>query len=85
MGRLMITHAFFGVPCGGCRVTGLPQYYHGLMDTWYFKDCIYLESQKHKVVWSLWEKAVMIVFWYNIVFTCNEKNGQIKRTLQSYP
>jgi hypothetical protein len=44
--------------------------------------CDYLESQKHTMFWSLWEKAVMISFF---LVEMTKMNGQFKRTLQSCP
>jgi len=46
------------------------------------KPCVYmyLESQKHKMFWSLWEKAVMNIFFGKILFlpVMTKKNCQIK-------
>ena len=40
---------------------------------------IYLESQKHKMFWTLWEKAVMIIFFGKILFlpVVTKKHGSI--------
>ena len=40
----------------------------------------YLESQKHKIFWSLWEKAVMNFLFGKILFlpVMTKKIGQIK-------
>ena len=71
--------------CRRCNARNYIEHHRTIM----YNDTIYLENQKHQFFWSLWEKMQRSVFWSNIVFTnftCdNSKNGQIKRTLQSYP
>ena len=68
---LLIKRDDVGIPSSTAHL--LNSWTHGLLVLHIYIYCIYLESQKRKVVWSLWEKAVMIVFCNNIVFTRNEK------------
>jgi hypothetical protein len=46
-----------------------------------------VENQKHKIFWSLWEKAVKISFLgkKHNVFTCNDQQKMVKSKEHSSP